>query len=62
MNIIVSCKMEKFHNIENEPFVIDQLKRWSETSAYCDTLYPINETHRSPYRHNQKLNHRIILW
>ncbi|XP_065221186.1 protein GDAP2 homolog [Planococcus citri] len=54
--------MEVQIDIENEPVTIDQLQRWSETSTILDSIYPINEAHRSPYRHHQKLNHRIILW
>lgn len=54
--------MEVHLDIENEPVTVDQLKRWNETSPSLDSIYPINEAHRSPYRHNQKLNHRIILW
>lgn len=54
--------MEVTINVEQDPVTPSELKRWSETSPYFDTIYPVNEAHRSPYRHNQKLNHRIILW
>lgn len=54
--------MEVSNSFGNEPVTLDQLQRWSESSAYYNTIYPINEAPKSPYRHNQKLNHRIILW